>query len=58
MGFKPPPEILTFFWKSEGNEVEKKRKKRKKGVGWGGLPLNNFGGIEIFLMGLGYFQGG
>ena len=27
MGFKPPPEIFRFFLKSEGKEVERKRKK-------------------------------
>ena len=32
-GFKPPPEIFRFFLKSEGKEIERKRK--KKGC-WGG----------------------
>ena len=26
-GFKPPPEIFRFFLKSEGKEIERKRKK-------------------------------
>ena len=39
-GFKPPPKFSDFFLKSEGKEIERKRKKRD--VGGGGLPLNIF----------------
>ena len=36
-GFKPPPpEIFRFFLKSEGKEIESKRKKRDVGGGGGG----------------------
>ena len=35
-GFKPPPEIFRFFLKSEGKEIERKRKKRM--WGGGGVP--------------------
>ena len=49
-GFKPPPpppEIFRFFFffKSEGKEIERKR---KKGMLGGGIPLNIFLGL-IFL---------
>ena len=37
-GFKPPPKISDFFLKSEGKEVERKRKKNEKG--WGGGRVN------------------
>ena len=33
-GFKPPSKFSEFFLKSEGKEIERKRKKR--GVGGGG----------------------
>ena len=56
-GFKPPPKFLDFFWKSEGKEIERKRKKRDVGGG-GGLPLNIFLGLIFFRVGLRYFQGG
>ena len=40
-GFKPPPpKFSEFFLKSEGKEIERKRK--KKGCWGGGLPLNIF----------------
>ena len=45
----PPPKFSDFFWKSEGKEIERKRK--KKGCWGGGLPLN-------ILLRLRYFQGG
>ena len=45
----PPPKFSDFFLKSEGKEIERKRKKRD--VGGGGLPLN-------ILLRLRYFQGG
>ena len=32
-GFKPPPEIFRFFLKSEGKEIERKRKKGMLGGG-------------------------
>ena len=32
-GFKPPHEIFRFFLKSEGKEIERKRKKRDVGGG-------------------------
>ena len=51
-----PPEIFRFFLKSEGKEIERKRKKMD--VGWGGLPLNIFLGLIFFLVGLRYFQAG
>ena len=34
-GFKPPPKFSDFFLKSEGKEIERKRKKRD--VGGGGV---------------------
>ena len=34
-GFNPPPEIFRFFLKSEGKEIERKRKNRD--VGGGGV---------------------
>ena len=33
-GIKPPPKFSDFFLKSEGKEVERKRRKKGKGV-WG-----------------------
>ena len=32
-GFKPPPKFSDFFLKSEGKEIESKRKKRDVGGG-------------------------
>ena len=55
-GFKPPRNFQIFFWKSEGKEIERKRKKRD--VGGRGLPLNIFLGLIFFRVGLRYFQGG
>ena len=55
-GVQTPPEIFRFFLKSEGKEIERKRKKRD--VGGGGLPLNIFLGLIFFRVGLRYFQGG
>ena len=64
-GFNPPPKFSEFFWKSEGKEIERKR---KKGICWGGggggYLLTYFwggifsSGVEIFSGGLRYFQGG
>ena len=34
-GFESPPKFSDFFWKSEGKEVEKKRKKKWEGMGVG-----------------------
>ena len=58
-GFKPPPppKFSDFFLKSEGKEIERKRKKGMF-VGGGGLPLNIFLGLIFFRVGLRYFQGG
>ena len=43
-GFKPPPpKFSDFFLKSEGKEIERKRKKRDVGGG-GGYLLTYFGG--------------
>ena len=55
-GSNPPPprNFQIFFLKSEGKEIERKRKKRDVG----GLPLNIFLGLIFFRVGLGYFQGG
>ena len=39
-GSNPPPEIFRFFLKSEGKEIERKRKKRD--VGGGGYLLTYF----------------
>ena len=33
----PPPEIFRFFWKSEGKEVERKRKKMRRDGRGGGV---------------------
>ena len=52
----PPPEIFRFFLKSEGKEIERKRKKGL--LGGGGLPLNIFLGLIFFQVGLRYFQRG
>ena len=46
-GFKPPPKFSDFFLKSEGKEIESKRKKGMLGGG-GGLPLNIFLGLIFF----------
>ena len=54
-GVQTPPEIFNFFLKSEGKEIEKKRKKRDVVEG-GGLPLNIFWGLIFFRVGLRYFQ--
>ena len=43
-GFKPPPKFSDFFLKSEGKEIERKRKKRMLGEGGGGYPLTYFWG--------------
>ena len=56
-GVQTPPEIFRIFLKSEGKEIERKRKKRDVGGG-GGLPLNIFLGLLFFRVGLRYFQGG
>ena len=46
-GFKPPPpKFLDFFLKSEGKEIERKRK--KKGCWGGGVHLNIFLGLIFF----------
>ena len=54
-GFKPPPKFSDFFLKSEGKEIERKRK--KKGC-WGGGYLLTYFGVDIFRVGLRYFKGG
>ena len=36
-GFKPPPKFSDFFLKSEGKEIERKRKKGMLGGGGGGV---------------------
>ena len=57
-GFKPPPpkkkKISDFFLKSEGKEIERKRKKEMLVEG---LPLNIFLGLIFFRVGFRYFQG-
>ena len=53
----PPPEIFRFFLKSEGKDIERKRKKKGM-LGGGGLPLNIFLRLIFFRVGLRYFQGG
>ena len=55
-GFKPPPKFSDFFLKSEGKEIERKRKKGM--LGGGGLHLNIFLGLIFFRVGLRYFQAG
>ena len=52
----PPRNFQIFFLKSEGKEIERKRKKVM--LGGGGLPLNIFLGLIFFRVGLRYFQGG
>ena len=42
----PPPAIFRISFKSEGKEVERKRKRNK--MGGGGLIVNIFLGVEIF----------
>ena len=46
-GVQTPPEIFRFFLKSEGKEIERKRKKGMLGGGEG-LPLNIFLGLIFF----------
>ena len=41
-GVQPPPSIFRFSFKSEGKEVERKRKRNK--MGGGGLIVNIFFG--------------
>ena len=56
-GFNPPPKFSDFFLKSEGKEIERKRKKRD--VGGGGYHLTTyFWGLYYIRVGLRYFQGG
>ena len=59
----PPPKkkknkLSDFFLKSEGKEVERKRKKNEKGWKEGGLIVNIFLGSQIYylllLCGIGY----
>ena len=47
-GFKPPPKFSDFFLKSEGKEIESKRKKRDVGGGGGGYLLTYFWGLYFF----------
>ena len=56
-GFKPPPGFSDFFLKSEGKEVEKKKKNEK---GWeeGRVIVDIFLGSEIFSSGVQIFSGG
>ena len=42
----PPPKFSDFYLKSEGKEIERKRKKGM--LGEGGLPLNIFWGWYFF----------
>ena len=57
-GFKPPPKFSDFFLKSEGKEVERKRKKMRRDGRGGGLIVNIFLGSEIFSSGVQIFSGG
>ena len=54
-GFKPPPKFSDFFLKSEGKEIERKRKKMD--VGGGGYLLTYFW-VDIFSSGVEIFSGG
>ena len=56
-GVQTPPEIFRFFLKSEGKEIERKRKKGVVGGG-GGLLLHIFLGVDIFSSGVEIFSGG
>ena len=47
-GGSNPPKFSDFFLKSEGKEIEIKRKKRDVGGRGGGLPLNIFLGLIFF----------
>ena len=49
---------FQIFLKSEGKEVERKRKKMKRYGGREGLIVNKFLGVEIFSGGLRNFRGG
>ena len=51
----PPLKIFRFFLKSEGKEIE--RKKRKKDVGGGGYLLTYFCGRYFFEWGLDISRG-
>ena len=53
--FQGRGEILRFFLKSEGKEIYKKK---KRGVGGGGVISSHILGVDIFRVGLRYFQGG
>ena len=50
----PPKNFQIFFLKSEGKEIERKRKKRMLG---GGLHLNIFLGFIFFRVGFRNFHG-
>ena len=56
-GVQTLPEIFRFFLKSEGKEIERKRKKRDVGGG-GGLRNFRGGGLRNFRGGLRNFRGG
>ena len=57
-GGSNPPETFRFFGKSEGNAIERKRKKKGVGGGWVGYFFTYFWGLIFFRVGLRYFQGG
>ena len=54
-GVQTPPKFSDFFLKSEGKEIERKRKKGM--LGGGGLPLNIFLGLIFFRVGLRNYRG-
>ena len=60
----PPSKFSDFFLKSEGKEIERKRKKGMLGGGGGGYLLTYFwvdifpSGVEIFSGGVEKFSGG
>ena len=52
----PPSAIFRISFRSEGKEVERKRKRNK--MGGGGLIVNIFWGVEIFSSEVVIFSGG
>ena len=53
-GVQPPPQFSDFFLKSEGKEVERKRKRNKMGRG---LIVNIFFGLRFYEWGCDIFKG-
>ena len=57
-GVNPPPKFSDFFLKSEGKEIYIKKRKGVLGGGGGWVISSHILGVDIFRVGLRYFQGG